>query len=433
MGNTVAIVGRPNVGKSSFFNRIIGEFKSIVADEAGITRDRIYGTSMWLNQRINFIDTGGMSIMDTNFQSEINLQVTLAIEEADLVLFIVDGLMNLNEDDYYIAKRLRENKKHTIVIVNKLDDQNKYENLYNFYELGFEDVLPLSVMHGIGTGDILDLVLKKLDHRMQPKDHEEISFAIIGRPNVGKSTLVNTILQEERVIISPIAGSTRDSIDTPFNYYNQKYRIIDTAGIRKKGKIVDSIEKFSYLRAIKAVSEADIVIVMLEANKKIVEQDKRIMGIAFEQQKPIIVVLNKYDLIKEKQNFQKIVEQFKLEVPFLSYAFFEYISAKENTRVTTLMEKVKTVHENSQIEINTKLLNDVINQAQLRNPAPNFNSGRLKIYYSKQVAKMPTTIMLFCNNPDFVHFSYQRYLENTLRENFYFDGIPIKLKFRRSE
>jgi GTP-binding protein len=433
MSNTVAIVGRPNVGKSSFFNRIIGQFKSIVADEEGITRDRIYGRSEWLTRKLNVIDTGGMSLKDADFQAEINLQVTVAIEESDLVLFLVDGISDLVEDDYYIAERLRQANKEVIVVVNKIDDPSKIENIYNFYELGFEHVMPASVIHSIGMGDVLDKTIELLSTTQIEKDKDEISFAIIGRPNVGKSTLVNTILKEQRVITSDVAGSTRDSVDTPFKYYGQKYRIIDTAGIRKKGKIIDSIEKFSYLRAIKAVDEADIVVVLLEADQPIIEQDKRILGIAFEQQKPIIVVLNKYDLIGNKHNFEKIVNEYKEKVPFLSYAFFEYISAKDNLRVTNLMEKVKTVYDNSQIKVNTKLLNDVIGQAQLRNPAPNFNSGRLKIYYAKQVANNPVTLLLFCNSPEFVHFSYKRYIENTLRDNFYFDGIPLSIKFRRSE
>jgi GTP-binding protein len=430
----VAIVGRPNTGKSTLFNRLIGERLSIVEDTPGVTRDRIYGIATWLTKQLRIIDTGGIQLLDQPFQKEIKMQVEIAIEEADVIVFVTNGREGLTSDDQYISRMLLKSKKQVILAVNKIDDVSFQDSQYEFYSLGFDDCIIVSSAHGIGVGDLLDAIVARLGKRSIPSYEGMLKFSVIGRPNVGKSSLVNAILNQERVIVSEIEGTTRDAIDTPFIKDDKNYVVIDTAGIRKRGKVFESIEKYSVLRAMSAIERSDVVLFMMDGITGIREQDKHVAGYAHEAGKPIIIVYNKWDAVeKDEHTINTVTQTIRKEFLYLSYAPIMFVSALTKQRIHTLIPKIEEVYENSTRRISTSVLNEVILDAQAITPAPTHNGKRLKIYYSSQVAVAPPTFILFVNEPELMHFSYRRHIENRLREAFNFDGTPIHIMARPKE
>jgi GTPase len=430
----VAIVGRPNTGKSTLFNRLIGERLSIVEDTPGVTRDRIYGIATWLTKQLRIIDTGGIQLLDQPFQKEIKMQVEIAIDEADVIVFVTNGREGLTSDDQYISRMLQKSKKQVILAVNKIDDVSFQDAQYEFYSLGFEDCVIVSSAHGIGVGDLLDAIVSKLGKRHIPTYEGMLKFSVIGRPNVGKSSLVNALLNQERVIVSEIEGTTRDAIDTPFIKDDKNYVVIDTAGIRKRGKVYENVEKYSVLRAMSAIERSDVVLFLIDGITGIREQDKHVAGYAHEAGKPIIIVYNKWDAVeKDEHTINTVTQTIRKEFLYLSYAPIMFVSALTKQRIHTLIPKIEEVYENSTRRITTSVLNEVILDAQAITPAPTHNGKRLKIYYSSQVAVAPPTFILFVNEPELMHFSYRRHIENRLREAFDFDGTPIHIMARPKE
>ena len=429
---TVAIVGRPNVGKSTVFNRILEQRLSIVEDTPGVTRDRIYGECQWLSKTYRLIDTGGIQIEDVPFQKEINAQVEIAIEEADVIIFLVDGRSGLSSDDEYIARLLQKSKKPVILAVNKIDDVSILNNIYEYYALGVGDPIAVSGVHGIGIGDLLDRVVELMPEKSVEQYDGMIRFAIIGRPNVGKSSLTNAFLKQDRVIVSDIEGTTRDAIDTVFTYNDQNYVVIDTAGIRKRGKIYESVEKYAVLRAKSAIERSDLALVLLDGSTGIIDQDKHVAGLAHEANKGVIIVYNKWDLVdKDDKTMVNITKEIRKQFVYLDYAPIALVSAKESKRIDTLLPLIDLVYENLNKRIKTNVLNEVILDAQMANPAKPHNGKKLKIYYASQVSSAPCTIVLFVNDPELMHFSYERYIENKLREAFGFEGVPIQIICRK--
>ena len=434
MAGVVAIVGRANVGKSTIFNRMVGERISIVEDVAGVTRDRIYAKASWLTKEFSVIDTGGIELENASFTTQIKMQAEIAIEEADVIVFVVNGREGITKEDEYVARLLQKSRKPIILVVNKIDDNQFRDYIYEFYALGVGDPIPVSGSHGIGIGDLLDQIINQLDLQDEETNEDEISFSIIGRPNVGKSSLTNAILGEERVIVSNIEGTTRDAIDTPFVKDGQKYRVVDTAGMRKKGKVYENIEKYSILRALTSIEKSDVILVVIDGETGIREQDKHVAGYAHEAGKGVVIVYNKCDLVdKDEKTMQKkqkeIYEQFK----YLDYARIVFTSAKTGQRVDQIFPLIQESYENSRKRVQTSVLNDVLVDAQLMNPTTTFNGGRLKIFYANQVAVCPPTFVLFSNDPQYLHFSYKRYLENRLREAFGFEGTPIHIICRKRD
>lgn len=434
MAGVVAIVGRANVGKSTIFNRMVGERISIVEDVAGVTRDRIYAKASWLTKEFSVIDTGGIELENASFTTQIKMQAEIAIEEADVIVFVVNGREGITKEDEYVARLLQKSRKPIILVVNKIDDNQFRDYIYEFYALGVGDPIPVSGSHGIGIGDLLDQIINQLDLQDEETNEDEISFSIIGRPNVGKSSLTNAILGEERVIVSNIEGTTRDAIDTPFVKDGQKYRVVDTAGMRKKGKVYENIEKYSILRALTSIEKSDVILVVIDGETGIREQDKHVAGYAHEAGKGVVIVYNKWDLVdKDEKTMQKkqkeIYEQFK----YLDYARIVFTSAKTGQRVDQIFPLIQESYENSRKRVQTSVLNDVLVDAQLMNPTTIFNGGRLKIFYANQVAVCPPTFVLFSNDPQYLHFSYKRYLENRLREAFGFEGTPIHIICRKRD
>lgn len=427
----VAIVGRPNVGKSTIFNRMIGERLSIVEDTPGVTRDRIYGKCTWLTKDFRCIDTGGIQMDDQPFQNEIQMQVEIALDEADCVVFVTSAKEGVTSDDEYIARMLRKSKKPVILAVNKVDDTHMISNIYEFYELGLGDPMPVSGAHGIGMGDLLDAVVSNFNKPKKDEYDGMIRFAVIGRPNVGKSSLVNALLNQERVIVSDVEGTTRDAIDTPFKRDGKEYVVIDTAGIRKKGKIYENIEKYSILRAMSAIERSDVVLFVIDGEKGIRDQDKHVAGYAHEAGKALIIVYNKWDTVeKDDKTMHKIEKEIREQFLYLSYAPIVFVSAKTKQKVQNLFPVIEEVYQYSQLRIATNVLNEVIADAQISTPPPTHNGKRLRINYASQVAITPPTFVLFVNDVELLHFSYQRYLENKLREAFGFNGNPIRILAR---
>ena len=428
----VAIVGKPNVGKSSLFNRIVGERKSIVYDEPGVTRDRIYAKASWLTREFNIIDTGGIELENRPFQESIRAQAEIAIEEADLIVFLCDGKTDVSDDDYLIAKMLKKSGKPVILVVNKIDDISLSANAYDYYKLGLDsDIIICSTTHGIGIGDLLDKIIELLPKQDNSKKDDVIHFCLIGRPNVGKSSLNNAILNEERVIVSNIEGTTRDAIDTAFVRDGQDYVIIDTAGLRKKGKSYEAIDKYAALRALSAIERSDVVLLVIDAQKGILEQDRSVVSYAVEESKPLIIVVNKWDLVdKTEKSMNDYIKDLKENFKFCSYATFMFVSAPTKQRVGLITEEISRVYKNASKHIPTSIINEIILDAFAYNPTPDFNGGRLKIFYANQVATNPPLIILFVNDPDYMHFSYKRYLENKLRERIDFEGTPLKIVCR---
>ena len=427
----VAIVGSPNVGKSTIFNRIVGRRRAIVDDQPGVTRDRLYETAEWLDRSFRLVDTGGIEIADRPFQEQIRIQTQLAIDEADVIIFVADGKKGISKDDRFIAKMLFKTNKPVILAVNKIDNQDMLLGLGEFYSLGLGEPIAVSGEHGIGIGDILDKIIKVLPKVEEVQYDDAITFSIIGRPNVGKSSLVNAILKKERVIVSDIVGTTRDSIDTKLTRDGQDYVVIDTAGLKKRGKIYESVDKYSMLRALAAVDRSEIVLLVIDANEGIIEQDKHVVGYAIEKKKAIIIVVNKWDLVKKEQNTQSEFEkEIRKQFQFLEYAPIVFVSAKTTAKVDNIFEKINMVHKAYDTHISTSLLNQVVQDAQMMNEAPDFNGGRLKIYFVNQANSCPPTFVLFVNRPKYAHFSYLRYIENRLRDSFNLDGTPIELVLR---
>lgn len=434
MLGVVAIVGRANVGKSTIFNRIVGERVSIVEDIPGVTRDRIYASSSWLTRDFRVIDTGGIEIENASFTQQIKAQAEIAIEEANVIIFVVNGREGVTKEDEYVARMLQKSKKPVILAVNKIDDSAFMNDIYDFYSLGVGDPIAVSGSHGIGIGDILDEVIKLMPSDNEELHDDEIRFSIIGRPNVGKSSLTNAILGEERVIVSQIEGTTRDAIDTAFEKDGQKYRVVDTAGMRKRGKIYENVEKYSILRAMSAIEKSDVVLALLDGSTGVIAQDKHVAGNAHEAGKPTILVVNKWDLVeKESKTMHKMEKDIREQFKYLDYAPIVFVSALKNQRVNNLLPLIQEVYANAHLRVSTSVLNDVLIDAQTMNPTTTFNGGRLKIYYANQVAVCPPTFVLFTNNPDYMHFSYKRYLENKLREAFGFKGTPIHIICRKRD
>lgn len=431
----VAIVGRPNVGKSTIFNRIVGERVSIVEDIPGVTRDRIYQEAEWLNRRFDIIDTGGIEIGDEPLLMQIRYQAELAIDEADVIILMTNGKEGLTVSDEEVAELLIRSKKPVVLAVNKIDNPNMRDEIYDYYTLGFGTPFPISGSHGLGIGDLLDEVFTHFP-KVEEKEVDEdvIRFCLVGRPNVGKSSLVNAILGEERVIVSDIEGTTRDAIDTDLVRGGQKFSIIDTAGMRRKGKVYESTEKYSVLRALKAIDRSNCVLVVLNGEQGIREQDKRIASYAHEAGRAIVLVVNKWDAVtKDDKTMNRMQEKIREEFQFLDYAQIVFLSAKTKSRMHTLMPAIVSSVESHQKRVATNVLNDVLMDAIAMNPTPTHNMKRLKIYYMTQVAVEPPTFVVFVNDPGLLHFSYKRFLENRIREAFGFEGTPIHIIARTRE
>lgn len=430
MAQTVCLIGRPNVGKSSIFNRLIKEDKAIIMDTPGITRDRIYGTVKHNDKSFFLVDTGGLDLGHHDFKEDILVQATFAIDEADTVLFVVDGKSELNEADYQIRDLLLKSQKKVIVVVNKIDNEKRMDFIYSFYELGFETVIGISAAHKIGIQTLLDEITK--DFKSDVKEEENIcKFCLIGRPNVGKSSLMNALLNEERSIVSEVAGTTRDAIDTRFTYHGEDFIVIDTAGIRKRGKIYENIEKYSFLRSLKAMERSDVCVLVIDANEGIIEHDKHIVSFAEERGKGLVLVVNKWDTVKNsEQEMKRWKEKIFYEFQFLRYVNVVFLSALTKKRIHTLMPEIIHAYENNKKEIMTSQLNSVIEEATKLHEAPSYKGKRLKIYYVSQTDSKPPKFTFQVNHKGLVHFSYERYLENKLRENFDLVGTPIILKFK---
>lgn len=431
---TVAIVGKPNIGKSTLFNRIIGHNKAIVDDTPGVTRDRIYAEAEWLTRKFELIDTGGLENSKFNFQLNINEQVNFAIEEANTIIFLVSYLDGINEDDYFVAKTLKKyvKNKKIILCVNKAEKKISENELNQFYNLGFGKPYFISSSHGIGLGDLLDEIANDVDKATNISLEEpDYSFCIIGKPNVGKSTLFNSIINENRVIVSDIPGSTRDSIDTIFKYNGEEYKIIDTAGIRRKGKIKTNVEKYSVLRAERTIQKSQCILLVIDVSEGFTEQDEVIGGLAHTANIPTIIVVNKWDKIEKDTNSMNVVtKQIRNQFKYLYWAPIVFISAKDKKRIHTIFETMKVVREQATIKVMTSSLNDVVLKAQMIQEAPLFKGGRLKISYATQVQSQIPTFVIFCNNSKFLHFSYARYMENQIRSAFGLDKVPITLYWK---
>lgn len=428
----VAIIGSPSVGKSTIFNRILGERKSIVEETRGVTRDRIYGKASWLTVNFNVVDTGGIELENRPFQESIRMQAEIAIEEADVIIFVVDGKIGMNDDDRLVSSMLHKANKPVILAVNKIDDVELMNNIYEFYALDLGDPIAVSGEHGIGIGDLLDKVIALLPKENSEIIEEGISFALIGRPNVGKSSLFNKLIDEERMIVSNIEGTTRDSIDSKYVYNGKTYNVIDTAGLKKRGKIYESIDKYSALRALKAIDKADIALLLISADEGIKEQDKHVVGYAIDSKKAIIVIVNKCDLIPNLSEYKKeFLEKFVTEFKFLDYVPIIFTSTVKFNNKKEIFNTIDEVYDSYTFEIKTSTLNEIISEAQMMNETPNFNGGRCKIYYAQQVASKPVSIALFVNEPNWMHFSYLRYIENKIRDSFELKGSPINLILRK--
>ncbi len=424
---TVCIVGSPNVGKSTVFNRMVGKKTAIVHDEAGVTRDRLYGKCEWLTRVFNVVDTGGIEIKNAPFQKEIRAQVEIAIEEADVIVYVADGIAGVTSDDRMVAKMLYKSNKPIILAVNKIDEVEKMYLLNDFYSLGINEVIAISSSHGIGIGDLLDKIVSYLPQEKEEDYDDAIPFCVIGRPNVGKSSLVNAIIGQERVIVSNIEGTTRDAIDTAFIRDDKKYVVIDTAGLKRRGKIFESVDKYAALKAMNAIERSEVVLLVIDGSVGITAQDKHVAGYALESHKAMIIVVNKWDLVEHTQTaMSDFSKQIRQEFKFMDFAPIVFISAKNKSRINTIFPEIDVAYNSYHLRVATSVLNDIIQDAQIMNPTPEFNGGRLKIYYASQAQAEPPTFVLFVNNPEFMHFSYERYLENRMRASFEFEGTPIR-------
>ncbi len=426
---TIAIVGRPNVGKSTLFNKIVGRKVSIIEDIPGVTRDRIYQEASYRDKKFYLIDTGGIDVSKETFNEEIKIQAEIAINEADVVLFIVDGKEGITHNDLVVRDILRKSKKRVVVAINKVDVKEAQNHMYDFYELGFSSYIPISSIHNTGYVELMDTITMDFPDYNNEEEDTRLKFSIIGRPNVGKSSLTNALLNEDRVVVSNISGTTRDSIDSIFKYHGEEYVLIDTAGMRKKGRVFESVEKYSLLRSLKSIDRSDICLVVINAEEGITEHDKHIAGYAIERGKGLIFVVNKWDTVTD-YSISEYTKLMRAEFQFATYAPIVFLSALTKKRIHTLMPEVIKVSENIKREIKTSILNDVILDAYQLNLPPSYKGKRLKIYFSSQTGVKPPKFTLRVNNKGLVHFSYERYLENKLRENFNLEGTPIILQFK---
>ena len=430
MKKTVCLIGKPNTGKSSLFNCLIKENKAIIMDEPGITRDRIYGVVNYNNKSFNLIDTGGIDLGNNDFNEDILVQASFAIDEADLVLFVVDGKSELSASDYKIRDLLIKSDKSVLLVVNKIDNDKRKDELYRFYELGFEKIFGVSASHKLGLKELLDEITNDLNEDFSV-DNFNCKFCFIGRPNVGKSSLINALLNEERAIVSEIAGTTRDAIDTNFNYHGKEYTMIDTAGMRRKGKIYESVERYSFLRSLKAIDRSDVCVLVIDASEGIILQDKHIAGLAINAGKALVICVNKWDMV---DNSDAKIKEWKMllknEFQFATYANVVFLSAKTKKRIHMLMPEIINAYENYKKEIKTSLLNECIKDASHLHEAPSYKGRRLKINFVSQTGIMPPKFTLMVNDKGLVHFSYERYLENKLRDSFDLRGTPIILQFK---
>ena len=434
MKQTVAIVGRPNVGKSTLFNKLVGDRLSIVKDEPGVTRDRLYREMEWLGNKFLLVDTGGLEPRTQDFMmSKIKKQAQVAIDEADVIIFLVDGKAGITGLDEDVATILRKQDKKVIVAVNKIDNYMKeQENIFEFYGLGFEEVIGISGEHKTNLGDLLDAVVEKFDNKSTKEISEGLSIAILGRPNAGKSSLLNKLLNKERSIVSDIAGTTRDTIDSALKYDGEMYTLIDTAGIRRKSKVEDDIEYYSVLRAMKAIKRADVCVLMLDATELLTDQDKRIAGMIYDERKPIIIAINKWDLIEKNDNSVKeFKELVKADLSFLDYAPIVTISALTGKRTLNILEQAKFINEEYHKKVTTGILNQILVEIVAQNPVPTRKGRAVKLNYGTQISQAPPKFVFFANNPELIHFSYKRYIENKLREYFGFEGCPIDIVFNK--
>ena len=429
----VAIVGRPNVGKSTLFNRIAGERISIVEDTPGVTRDRIYTHAEWLGKNFNLIDTGGIEMSDQPLTTQIREQAEIAIDEADVIVLVVDVENGITDADEKVAQLLYRSNKPVVLAVNKVDNPERRTDIYDFYSLGLGEPYPVSSVHGVGLGDLLDAVIKNFPETADNKTDDSIRFSLIGRPNVGKSSLVNAILGQQRVIVSDIAGTTRDAINTKFVADHREFTMVDTAGIKKKGKLYENTERYALMRSMKAIDDSDVVLVVLNADEGIRELDKHIAGYAHEAGKAVIIVVNKWDLIKNRDHrtMTDFTNLIRHEFQYLSYAPIIFVSAVTKQRLIKLPQLIEQVYDHAHRRIKSSKLNDVLMDAIAANPPPTTNGKRLRVYYGTQVAVEPPTFVIFVNDPDLMHFSYERYLENQIRAAFDFTGTPIHLIKRR--
>lgn len=428
---TVCLVGRPNVGKSTIFNRLVGKKISIIEDTPGVTRDRIYGDVHYGEYHFHLIDTGGIDVSDDIFNEDIRVQASVAIDEADVVVFVVDGKEELTHNDFVIRDMLMKSGKDVVVAVNKIDNTNREDNIYQFYELGFGDIFAVSGEHNIGFIELLDKIVANFKPISDiTYSDDKIKFCLIGRPNVGKSSLVNALLNEEKAIVSDVAGTTRDAVDTEFKYDGKEYVVIDTAGLRKKGKVYESVEKYSVIRSMKAIERSDVCCIVINAEEGIIEHDKHIASYALEAGKPLVLVVNKWDTVNDKNDIKSFTTLMRNEFKFLSYVPIVFVSAKTKKRIHTLMPEVLKVHDNSLREIKTSVLNEVVREAVMLNQPPSYKGKRLKIYFVSQHGTKPPTFEFRVNSKGLVHFSYERYLENKLRENFELEGTPIVINFK---
>ena len=426
---TVALVGKPNVGKSTLFNRLAGKRISIIEDTPGVTRDRIYSLCEYMDYKFHLIDTGGIDLGNEDFNKEIRVQAELAIDEADVIIFIVDGKEELGANDYLIRDILKKSGKKVIVAINKMDSKNAKDNVYNFYSLGFDHYIPISAEANNGIYNLMDEVVSNFkDVKDIEYDSDIVKFCVIGRPNVGKSSLVNALLNEDRYIVSNVSGTTRDAIDAPSVYNKIDFVVIDTAGIRKQGKIYENVERYSVLRALKAIDRSDVCLVVLNIEEGIIEMDKHIAGYAKEAGKASVIVVNKWD--KSEKTMELVTKEIRSHFAFMPYAPIVFVSALNKKRIHTIMPEVIKSYDNSKKELKTSVLNEVISEATTLNPAPSYKGKRLKIYYVNQVDKQPPKILFHVNDKTLIHFSYERYLENKLRESFDLEGTPVVLQFK---
>ncbi len=432
---SIAIVGRPNVGKSMLFNRIVGERKSITDETPGLTRDRLYAKAEWLGRHFHVIDTGGIDFDDAPFMNEIKHQTEIAIDEADVIIFVVDIQAGVTDSDEYIARILYKADKPVILAANKADDKSLTEQVYEFYSLGLGDPMPVSAIHGIGMGDMLDETVKQMpEATIDAYEPDRVRLCLIGRPNVGKSSLMNAIIGENRVIVSDRPGTTRDAVDFPFERDDKKYVVIDTAGLRKRGKVYENAEKYSVLRAMSAIERSDVCLILLDAETGIREQDKKIAGYADDAYKACVIVVNKWDIVaKDDRTMNRFEEEVRAHFKFLSHAPIVFVSAKTKARLHTVLPVVNDTFDAYTKNVSTSVLNDVIADAFAMNPPKTHGGGVLKAYYATQVASRPPSFLLFVNNIEWMHFSYERYLKNQLRAAFGFVGTPIKIILRKRD
>ncbi len=429
MKKTICLVGKPNVGKSTLFNRIVGKKISIIEDVKGVTRDRLYSSASYNNIPFYIIDTGGIEVENT-FSNEVKTQVEIAVEESDTIIFVVDAKEGITKDDLFIRDLLKKSNKKVIVAINKIDNKSSLDNIYDFYSLGFDYYINISSEHNIGIDELLEEATKGFTADIIEED-KRLKFSVIGRPNVGKSSLVNALLNEERVIVSNIPGTTRDSVDTTLKYNNEEYTLIDTAGLRKKGKIYENIEKYSFIRSMRAIDRSDVCILVLDASTGIIEHDKHIAGYIIESGKAVVIVVNKWDTVENKESeMKKWIKDIKENFKFMPYAKVCFLSAKTKKRISSLMPLILESYNNATKEIKTSVINDIIMSAYMEQIPPSYKGKRLKIYFTKQTSTLPPKFDIEVNSKGLIHFSYKRYLENKIRENIDFTGTPIILDFK---